>query len=92
MAVPAGLNVGQSIMVAIRPESIELAAAESAAPKHAIAKVVERTFLGNITEYTVELEGGLVLRAQSHPRDKFVAGENVSVWIDTGQCSVVSAD
>jgi iron(III) transport system ATP-binding protein len=86
--VPANTPLGQTIEIAIRPESIELAAAESAAPKHGLAKVVERTFLGNLTEYVVVFDNGPTLRAQSHPRDQFTVGETVSVWIDAGQCSV----
>ena len=91
-AVPRGLSVGQSIEIAIRPESVEVCPAESAAPKHALAKVVERTFLGNITEYQVAIPDGPMLRAQSHPRDRFGIGETVSVWIDATQCSVFKAE
>ena len=87
-AAGPGLSVGQQIEVAIRPENIELAAAESAAPKHGRAKVAERTFLGNLTEYIVTFDGGPTLRAQSHPRDRFAVGDTVSVWIDTEQASV----
>ena len=61
---------------------------ESAAPKHGYARVVDRTFLGNLTEYVVTFDGGPTLRAQSHPRDQFAVGDMVSVWIDAGQASV----
>ena len=86
--VAAGTAIGHALEVAIRPESIELAAAESAAPRHGMAKVLERTFLGNLTEYVVAFDNGPTMRAQSHPRDQFAVGDLVSVWIDAGQCSV----
>ena len=51
-------------------------------------KVTERTFLGNLTEYVVAVEGGPSLRAQSHPRDRYAEGEAVGVVIDAAQCTV----
>jgi iron(III) transport system ATP-binding protein len=81
--VPEGVSAGDKIEVAIRPEDITLAAAPDGR-----AKISERTFLGNISEYTVALDSGQTLRVQTHPQQVFAVGDTVSVAIDAAQCSI----
>jgi iron(III) transport system ATP-binding protein len=79
---PGGLAPGDSVEVAIRPESISLDAGGAG------AKISDRTFLGNISEYYASLDSGLTLRVQTHPAQVFAIGEPVGVAIDASQCSV----
>jgi iron(III) transport system ATP-binding protein len=89
--VPAAIETGQRVEVAIRPESIRLLAPAGAPQTHLTGRVAESTFLGSIVEYHVALEDGSVLRVQAHPRESFAAGDTVALAIDAGQCSVFGA-
>ena len=81
--MPDGTAIGDSVEVAIRPESVKLST--SGTPS---ARVTERTFLGNISEYYATLDSGQSLRVQTHPTQVFSAGDAVAVEIDATQCSV----
>ena len=84
--VPAGCKAGDGVEVAIRPENIHLK--KAADGSGASAKISERTFLGNVSEYYATLDSGQTLRVQTHPKQVFAIGEAVAVEIDTTQCSV----
>jgi iron(III) transport system ATP-binding protein len=84
VTLPDGINVGDSVEVAIRPENIHLRAAGSGTA----ATISERTFLGNISEYYASLDSGPTLRVQTHPAQVFAVGDKASIEIDTAQCSV----
>jgi iron(III) transport system ATP-binding protein len=87
LSMPDGAEVGDVIEVAIRPENIRLTAPNGgAAPT--LAKVSERTFLGNVNEYYATLGSGQILRVQTHPLEQFSVGDTVAVEIDASQCSV----
>jgi iron(III) transport system ATP-binding protein len=89
MPVPGGLAKGDPIEIAIRPENIALDAPNGSGS--ALAKVTERTFLGNINEYYATLDSGPVLRIQTHPLQQFAVGDTVAVKVDSSQCSVFRA-
>jgi iron(III) transport system ATP-binding protein len=78
-----GLAVGELVDVAVRPESIRLAAPQSGTP----ATVTNHVFLGNISEYEITLRSGAALRVQTHPTQQFKVGEQVAIEIDGSQCS-----
>jgi iron(III) transport system ATP-binding protein len=85
--VPDGTAAGDTIEVAIRPENIRLNHPQSdQAPL--LAKVSDRTFLGNLTEYYATLHSGEVLRVQTHPLQQFAVGDVVAIDVDASQCSV----
>jgi len=86
MPVPAGTAKGEAIEIAIRPENIRLQRPNGAGLP--LAKVSDRTFLGNITEYYATLESGPTLRVQAHPLQQFSVGDTVAVEVDASQCSV----
>ena len=91
VALPAGTAVGDSVEVAIRPENIRLAKTLSTKPLSgatARAKISERTFLGNISEYYATLDSGQTLRVQTHPLQVFAVDEPVAIEIDASHCSV----
>jgi iron(III) transport system ATP-binding protein len=83
ISLPPGIGEGDAIEVAIRPENISLTAEEGGR-----ARITERTFLGNITEYYASLDSGPTLRVQTHPAQLFTIGEQVSIAVDETQCSV----
>ncbi len=86
IALPGGIAVGENVDVVIRPENIRLAKPGNGAA--ARAKITDRTFLGNITEYYAALDSGQTLRVQTHPQQIFAVDEPVAVEIDAAHCSV----
>jgi iron(III) transport system ATP-binding protein len=80
-----GLAAGERVEVAIRPENIRLAVPPDPAAG-ALATVASHVFLGNISEYEVALPSGPALRVQTHPLQRFKAGETVAIEIDAAQC------
>lgn len=74
---PSGL--GGRVVVAVRPEDLELGAAEGLP-----ARVEVRNFLGNLAEYKVRLDSGQTLRVQTPPSALFEEGSRTVVAIDRG--------
>jgi len=89
MALPEGTATGERVEIAIRPENIRLHAPGNGAAT--LARVSDRTFLGNISEYYATLASGQMLRVQTHPLQQFAVGDTVAVEIDAAQCSVFRA-
>jgi iron(III) transport system ATP-binding protein len=87
LPVPNGGAAGERVDVAIRPENIRLGK-EDTGDAHARGEVVDRTFLGNLTEYYIKLGSDHVLRAQTHPGQEFAVGDMVAISVDADQCSV----
>ena len=92
IALPAGFAEGQAVQVAIRPENVRLAplgdAAGAAPPDAVVAKVVEVTFLGNLTDCHVVLDDGTRVRVQAAAEAAFDVGQRVLVRLDTSACTV----
>jgi iron(III) transport system ATP-binding protein len=95
LAVPRGLGDGQTVQVAIRPESLHLTtfAGGTAAeiPDTVPGKVAEVTFLGNLTDCYVTLDDGTRLRIQVDPARALEVGQRVGVQFDSQATSVFSA-
>jgi len=85
---PSGTSRGERVDVAIRPENIRLAKTNGTGFR---AKITERTFLGNISEYYATLDSGQTLRVQTHPQQVFELNEPVAIEIDASHCSVFRA-
>jgi iron(III) transport system ATP-binding protein len=83
-----GFAPGDAVEVAIRPESIRIAAPAAGGTPATIANHV---FLGNISEYYVTLPSGLVLRVQTHPTQQLKIGEACTVEVDATLCTVFRA-
>ena len=92
VALPPGCAAGERIEVAIRPENLRLAADRGSGATQATAKIVDRTFLGNLAEYYLELASGRMLRAQTHPSQDLAIGDTVAVAVDASQCSVFRSE
>jgi ABC-type Fe3+/spermidine/putrescine transport system ATPase subunit len=89
--IDAALRPGQAVEVAIRPESVRLQPAARAERPGLVGKVSESTFLGNMVDYHVALDGGIALRVQTHPLEQFAVGDSVAVLVDAAQCTVFEA-
>ncbi len=86
-----GIGDGARVQVAIRPESLGLEALVAGAPTPTGAmagQVVETTFLGNLTDCHVTLDGGTRIRVQGRPGDMFAPGQRVSVRPDSEAVTV----
>jgi ABC-type Fe3+/spermidine/putrescine transport system ATPase subunit len=92
LALPPGAREGRAVQVAVRPESIRLAplqdASAAAPPDALVAKVVEVTFLGNLTDCHVTLADGTRVRVQAEPGAVYEVGERVVVRLDARSCTV----
>ena len=87
LAVPPGSHSGD-VILAIRPEQIKIGAAGGLS-----AKVVDYTYLGTDTHYTLALGDGtkMIARVQSHSGDDLRVGDSVAVSIDTQAVQVLVA-
>jgi len=90
VALPPGAREGQPVQLAIRPESVQLTpAADGPGESDAIrAKVVEVTFLGNLTDCHVTLDDGTRVRVQAGPGEALEVGQRVHVRFDSQLCTV----
>jgi len=86
----SGIQPGDDVDLAIRPESIRLAA-DNAGISGARARIEEISYLGNLTEYIVSI-GPIRLRVQSGPDAPFVPGDEATLSIEGDQCNVFTRD
>ncbi|HEU4368420.1 MAG TPA: ABC transporter ATP-binding protein, partial [Methylomirabilota bacterium] len=87
--LPPGATEGDTVHLAIRPESLHLGA--PAAPGEGVAlvgRVADVTFLGNLTDCHVILDDGTRLRIQVDPRRVLEVGQPVQVQFDPDAASV----
>jgi len=93
VTLPPGAVAGQTVQVAVRPESLRLSspAPAAGAPGTVPGKVVEVTFLGNIIDCHVTLEDGTRIRVQVDSGRVLEVGQTVGVEFDSRQASVFSA-
>jgi iron(III) transport system ATP-binding protein len=85
--LPPGIGAGDGVEVAIRPESIRLSAGDNGGGSGR-ARISDRTFLGNLSEYYASLDSGTTLQVQTHPAQVFAIGEEVAIEVDAMQCTV----
>lgn len=80
------IEIGATVDIAVRPENVRLR--NTTAGNGIAGRIREKTFLGNLSEYWVDLPGNQSLRVQTHPIEKFEVGSPVYAEIDTGECTV----
>ncbi|WP_417207929.1 TOBE domain-containing protein [Antarctobacter sp.] len=56
---------GQPVVIALRPEKVGIAKQRPDAPNTLRGKVIDIAYLGNISTYHVEIEGGTMIKAQA---------------------------
>jgi iron(III) transport system ATP-binding protein len=88
VALPEGVQIGDRVDVAVRPENIILAAAEQGERPNVTGRVVDRTFLGNLNEYVVKLPSGQQLRVQTHPKQQIAGNADVGITFDAAEINV----
>lgn len=86
----SGIQLGDQVELAIRPESIRLAI-DSGGKAGVRARIEEVNYLGNFTEYIVTI-GPIRLRAQSGPDAPFVTGDEALLAIEADQYNVFALD
>jgi|SRR5579859_4395956 iron(III) transport system ATP-binding protein len=91
VSLPPSLGARDRVDLAIRPESIRISAGNGEAEGVVPARVEERTYLGNLSEYHVTLEGGLRLRVQAPALADFPVGSGVWIAVDADQCAAFRA-
>ena len=91
ITTPAGMQAGDRVHLAIRPEAIALAANGTDLPGAFPARVEEQTYLGNLNEIILAT-GHLRLRVQADAQANFPAGSTVFARIDAGQCRAFPFD
>jgi iron(III) transport system ATP-binding protein len=91
VALPPGVATGQTVQLAIRPESLHVMAPVAGAPLPlgAVAgKVAEVTFLGNLSDCHVGLSDGTRVRVQVDAGQLLEVGQPVWLCVDSRAASV----
>ena len=85
-----GLQKGQEVEVAVRPENIEFLSEspDSNALNIFDAKITRATYVGELIDYQLHIRQSLI-RAKGDVRTKRAAGETVKIHIDPNQLSVL---
>ncbi|MGH7265654.1 MAG: ABC transporter ATP-binding protein [Candidatus Rokuibacteriota bacterium] len=86
-SLPGGIAEGQAVQVAIRPENIHLTPSSDGASGLG-AKVLEVTFLGNVTDCHVALDDGARMRIQGPAGLAFDVGQRVQVRFEGRHCTI----
>jgi iron(III) transport system ATP-binding protein len=85
--LPPGASPGREVLLAIRPEHIQLLRGGAPDASLAMGRIEESTFLGNFNDYQVAVDG-VRLRVQAPAGEVFEVGE--SVWLKVaGRCTAV---
>jgi iron(III) transport system ATP-binding protein len=92
LALPPGTVEGQTVQVAVRPESLHLIALGPGSTVEGggiiPGKVADATFLGNLTDCHVTLDDGTRIRVQADPSQTLEVGQRVGVRFDSHASSV----
>ena len=88
-----GLEKGQEVDVAVRPENVEFLRQSQASTPHEDlnifdARVDRATYVGELIDYQLTL-GDSIIRAKGDVRRKRAAGETVKIYIDPDQLPVL---
>ncbi len=89
----SGLDKGQKVDVAIRPENIDfMSASETPSGKKSLnifdAKVVRASYVGELIDYQLEIKDSLI-RAKGDVRRRLAEGETIKIYLDPDQLSVL---
>ena len=90
--LPPEASARDRVDLAIRPESIRISAPNGTAEGVVSARVEERSYLGNLSEYHVVIDGGLRLRVQALALADFPVGSAVRIAVDVEQCTAFPAN
>ncbi len=87
---------GEKVVLALRPEKLGIAKTRPDAPNTLKGKVIDIAYLGNISTYHVEIEGGVMVKAQA-ANTRRIARRDITwedeVWLSfTATAGVVLKD
>ncbi len=81
------VRVGQAVTIAMRPEDFALHAKPlEGAVNFFAGRIAHRVFLGEVTDYLVELDAGQEIRARAAPEFDFAVGQAVHLTIPPPKC------
>ncbi|MGE0769894.1 MAG: ABC transporter ATP-binding protein [Hyphomicrobiaceae bacterium] len=87
-----GLEPAGAVVVAVRPEAISLGATDDLAGRNVLTgTLVESTFLGNIIDHQVDVDG-VSVRVQGDRRQAYTSGTNVILNIPINECVAMRGD
>jgi spermidine/putrescine ABC transporter ATP-binding subunit len=92
LMVPAaeGTQVGQDLLVFIRPNDVQLFPVDFAKAENTFEGVVHKlTYLGDTIDYRVIVAEGVQIRVQTDGKVRFNAGEAVKVCLPEARCRVI---
>lgn len=88
--VAEGTEVGQDLLVFIRPNDIQLLPAGFEGARNTFDGVVHKlTYLGDTIDYRVIVGEGVQIRVQTDGKMRFNAGEKVKVCLPETRCRVI---
>jgi spermidine/putrescine ABC transporter ATP-binding subunit len=90
--VPArsAMSPGQSVLLFVRPNDVELLPASGAAGTNVFPGTVDKmTYLGDRNDYRIVVSEGLELRVQTDGKVRFYEGERVKVHLPMAHCRVI---
>ncbi len=90
--VGAAPALGARAVVCIRPQDVVVRARDGeaeSAPNRAAGKIVRHTYLGDISDYLIELVGGTQIRAVTPPETRHEVGAEVTVELPSERCRIV---
>jgi spermidine/putrescine ABC transporter ATP-binding subunit len=89
----SGVKKGQSLLVFIRPNDVQLFPASHAGGENVFDGVVDKlTYLGNKIDYRITLGKGLELRVQTDGKQRFRRGERLKAYLPREHCRAVIGD
>jgi iron(III) transport system ATP-binding protein len=84
------LNRGESVLISIRPEDIELSDSPATGSNILRATVATKVFLGEVVDFQLQV-GSRRLRARSHPTNGGEPGGTVYLRMDPAKCISIKA-
>ena len=84
---------GGKAVVCIRPQHVVLDSGEAPvnAGNRTRGRIARHTYLGELRDYLIDLEGGLQLRAITDPSVRYEVGAEVAVELPPARCRIVDA-
>ncbi len=85
---------GARAVVCIRPQHLVLGSGDGAAvsaPNRAAGRIVRHTYLGELRDYLIDVEGCAQLRAITDPSVRYDVGATVTIDLPADRCRIVEA-
>jgi iron(III) transport system ATP-binding protein len=88
----SGTGAGRPVSLCVRPHRVLLGKAPNDCPSNKLAGRIERAaYLGESSDYMVELTDGTRIRALAPPELQYQVGQQIDVYLPVKDCRVVAA-